>query len=44
MNSNENATTPACKRKHYDEAFYNRERLHGALGYQFSVDFETNLN
>ena len=26
------------------EVFYNRERLHSALGFQSPVDFETNLN
>jgi transposase InsO family protein len=26
------------------EIFYNRERLHSALGFQSPVDFETNLN
>lgn len=26
------------------EVFYNRERLHSALGFKSPVDFETNLN
>ena len=28
----------------YIEVFYNRTRLHGALGYHSPVDFEQNLN
>lgn len=28
----------------WSEVFYNRERLHSALGYHSPVDFETNLN
>ena len=29
---------------HYIEVFYNRQRLHGALGFYSPVDFERNLN
>ena len=29
---------------HYIEVFYNRQRLHGALGFYSPVDFEHNLN
>ena len=29
---------------HYIEVFYNRRRLHGALGFYSPVDFENNLN
>ena len=28
----------------YIEVFYNRKRLHSALGFQSPVDFETKLN
>jgi putative transposase len=29
---------------HYIEVFYNRARLHGALGFYSPVDFENQLN
>ncbi|MBC7365536.1 MAG: IS3 family transposase, partial [Undibacterium sp.] len=28
----------------YIESFYNRTRLHSALGYQSPLDYESNLN